>query len=243
MLLPGAGSSADFVSRAFRRPLEAAGYELVAGAPTPGPAVVEAAFGILDAARRAYGPRLGIVGGVSLGAHVAARWAASAGTDPDCSGGAARLDGLLLALPAWTGTPGVVAAATAAAAGEVARLGVTEALSRAARAGVPWVADELAAAWPGYGDRLAATLQAAAASCGPAPDELGSLDLPVGVVSFVDDPLHPLAVGERWVALLPRATLARLRLADLAPDRSVLGSAALRALSRVAPGAVPVAPP
>ena len=229
VLLPGAGSSADFVTRAFGGPLRAAGYDLVAGAPAPGGSVVEASFGVLAAARRSYGPRLRIVGGVSLGAHVAARWVAgSAGIGPDGPDG---LDGLLLALPAWTGAPGAVAGATAAAAGEVTRWGVAGAASRAARGGEPWIAAELAAAWPAYGDRLPATLRAAATAAGPSPGELRSLDVPAGVVSFVDDPLHPLAVGEEWVALLPRAALARLRLADVASDRSVLGSAALRALS------------
>lgn len=225
VLLPGAGSSAEFVARAFTAPLAAAGYEAVPVEPEPGPGVVAAAAAALDAAGRAYGPRLRLVGGVSLGAHVAVRWAAAAGHP---------LDGLVLALPAWTGGPGPVAAATAAAAAEVERLGTAGALERAARAGVPWVAAELAAAWPRYGDRLAPTLRAAAASPGPTAAELRSVRAPVGIAAFADDPLHPAAVAAEWAALLPRAAVERRRLADAATDRSVLGAAALAALRAAA---------
>jgi pimeloyl-ACP methyl ester carboxylesterase len=219
VLLPGAGSSADFVRRSFGPALTE--YELVAVPPAPGPLVLSAAVAALDAAAAAYGPRLRLVGGVSLGAHVAARWAAGR-----------PLDGLLLALPAWTGpagTAGSVAAATAAAAAQVDRLGTAGALAAARAGGVDWVAEELAAAWPAYGELLAPTLRAAAAAPGPSAAELRALDLPVGLVAFADDPMHPLAVAEEWAALLPRASLRRLRLADLAADRGPLGSAALAA--------------
>jgi pimeloyl-ACP methyl ester carboxylesterase len=217
VLLPGAGSSADFVQRTFGGAL--AGYELVAVPPVPGPSVVSAAFAALDAAAETYGERLRLVGGVSLGAHVAARWA-----------GGRPLDGLLLALPAWTGRPGAVAAATAAAADQLDRLGMAGALAAARAGGIAWVAEELSSAWPAYGDLLAATLRAAAGARGPSAAELGALDRPVGIVAFADDPLHPPAVAEQWAALLPRAGLRRLRLADLATDRSRLGTAAVQGL-------------
>jgi len=229
VLLAGAGSSAAFVRRAFGPAL--ADHELVAVRPVPGPTVVAAAVAALDAAAVAYGPRLRLVGGVSLGAHVAARWAAGRATPWAARLGARRdLAGLLLALPAWTGAPGSVAAATGAAADQVERLGTAGALAAARAGGVDWVAAELAAAWPAYGDRLAATLRAAAATPGPSVAELRALDLPVGLVAFADDPLHPLAVAEEWTALLPRAGLRRLYLADLAADRSPLGTAAVRGL-------------
>lgn len=218
VLLAGAGSSADFVRRAFGPAL--ADHELVAVPPSPGPAVVSAAYAALDAAAAAYGSRLRLVGGVSLGAHLAARWAAGR-----------SLDGLLLALPAWTGAPGAVAAATGAAADQVDRLGTAGALAAAQAGGVGWVAEELAAAWPAYGGLLAPTLRAAAGTPGPSVAELRALEVPAGVVAFADDPLHPLAVAEQWAALLPRAALRRLRLADLATDRSPLGAAAQAALT------------
>ncbi len=245
VLLAGAGSSADFVRRAFGPAL--ADHEVVAAPPVPGAAVVSQAWAALDAAARRYGPRLRLVGGVSLGAHIATRWAAQrlarpAGTPTRTGSAAARsadrpaggagggLAGVMVAFPAWTGAPGDVAAATGAAAAQVERLGVAGALAAARSGGVEWVADELAAAWPAYGDLLAPTLRAAAASPGPSAAELAALDLPVGLVACGDDPLHPLAVAERWAALLPRAALTRLHLADLAPDRALLGHAARAAL-------------
>jgi pimeloyl-ACP methyl ester carboxylesterase len=227
-VLPGSGSAAGFVTRAFGPALAAAGYALVAPEPEPGPGVVEAAFAALDDAVGRHDVRL--VGGVSLGAHVAARWAAARpATLP-------RLRGLLLALPAWTGPPGAVAAASAAAAARVRALGVARAVDLARRDGVPWVADELALAWPGYGGALADTLEAAARSAGPLPAELARITLPVGLAAFVDDPLHPVAVAEHWASVLPRAVLHRLALADCAADRAALGGAAVSAWLRASEG-------
>ncbi|HEY9388141.1 MAG TPA: alpha/beta hydrolase, partial [Mycobacteriales bacterium] len=73
-MLPGSGSTADFVTRAFGPALDAAGFTLAVADPQPGPGLVAAAFAALDRAAARYDVRL--VGGVSLGAHVAARWAA-----------------------------------------------------------------------------------------------------------------------------------------------------------------------
>jgi hypothetical protein len=224
-VLPGAGSTADFVTRAFGPPLAGAGYALVTGDPVAGPEVVARALAGLDEAVRRYRARL--AGGVSLGAQVAVRWAAA-------SPAAADLDGLLLALPAWSGPPGAVAAASAAAATEVEAHGAAGALRRAGGTGVRWVLDELAAAWPGYGADLPATLRAAAGSSGPTPAGLARIGVPAGLAAFVDDPLHPLAVAEQWVSAFPRAALERLRLADPGSDRAVLGAATLRALQRAA---------
>jgi pimeloyl-ACP methyl ester carboxylesterase len=267
VLLPGAGSSADFLRRAFGPALRSAGYELVAVSPAPGPDVVTGLYAALDAAAAEHGPALRLVGGVSLGAHVATRWAAAlpppahlqqvrpaaapgstapgstapgsaAATGADPTGaaggrgtGASGLVGVLAALPAWTGVPGPVAAATAASAATVERVGTAAALERAAAGpgAVRWVADELAAAWPAYGTRLAASLRAAAAADGPTPAELAALRVPVGVVAFTDDPMHPVAVAQEWVRVIPRGGLARLRLADLGADRAVLGTAAVAA--------------
>ena len=207
MVLPGAGSSADFVRRAFLLPLRAAGYALVAPQPVPGADLVPAAFRSLDAAAAEHGPRLRLVGGISLGAHTAARWTAACRAD---------VDGVLLVLPAWTGAPGGVAAATAESAGLVERLGT---------------AGALAAAWPAYGDGLAPSLRAAAAAPGPTPAELSALGVPAGLVAFPDDPLHPAAVAHEWAAAIPRAAVRELPLAAPAADRSILGTTALAALT------------
>jgi pimeloyl-ACP methyl ester carboxylesterase len=227
VLLPGSGSSADFVRRSFGPALP--GWELITPEPVPGASVVASAGADLDAAVRRYGARL--AGGVSLGAHIAARWAAG-----NAGAGRATVAGLLVALPAWVGAPGPVAAASAAAAAEVERLGPRAAAAQAATAGAPaWVAAELAAAWPRYGAELAATLRATAAAPGPTRDELRAIDVPVGLVAFRDDPMHPADAAEEWAALIPRCAVEWLRLDDPAADRSVLGRAAVRAWERAAP--------
>jgi len=223
VLLAGSGSSADFVRRAFGAALAGAGYGLVAPEPVPGPSLVPAAFAALDDAVRRED--VALVGGVSLGAHVAVRWAAERSA-------AAGIAGVLAALPAWTGPPGTVAAASERAAAEVERVGAEAAVARARAAGVRWVADELAAAWPRYGDALPATLRAAAAAPGPDPAELARTPVPVGIAAFRDDPLHPAGVAAEWATLLPLAAVEELTLADLAADRAPLGAAALRAWSR-----------
>jgi pimeloyl-ACP methyl ester carboxylesterase len=221
VVMAGAGSSADFVRRAFLRPLREAGYGLVAPEPVPGADLVRASFRALDAAAAEYGPRLRLVGGVSLGAHTAARWTAASGLG---------LDGVVLVLPAWTGTPGAVATATAASAELVDLLGTAGALAAAGTA-VGWVAAELAAAWPAYGDGLAASLRAAAGAPGPTLAELAALPVPAGLVAFPDDPLHPAAVAHDWAAAIPRAAVRELPLGAPAADRSVLGATALAALT------------
>jgi len=140
------------------------------------------------------------------------------------------VDGVLLVLPAWTGAPGGVAAATAESAGLVERLGTAGALAAAGTA-VGWVAAELAVAWPAYGDGLAPSLRAAAAAPGPTPAELSALGVPAGLVAFPDDPLHPAAVAHEWAAAIPRAAVRELPLAAPAADRSILGTTALAALT------------
>ena len=217
VILPGSGSTADFVTRAFEPPLAAAGYALVAVEPPAGPHAVEEALEALDDAVRRY--RADLVGGVALGAHLAVRWAAAAP--------APRPRGLLLALPAWSGEPGEVAAASGYAADRVDALGTAGALAEARPGGEPWVLAELAAAWPAYGDRLAETLRATARSAGPTAAELARVAAPAGIAAFADDPLHPLAVAQEWTRLLPRARLRTLAVTDAAADRAALGRAAL----------------
>lgn len=183
----------------------------------------------LDAALREPGPVL--VGGVSLGAHVAAAWAAgrAPGTGPA---------GLLLALPAWTGPAGDAPAALAArlTAGTVRAAGVDGAV-RAARQGTPpWLAAELERAWTGYGPGLADALEAAAAEPGPDPAALRSLAVPTGLAALVDDPVHPLAEAQRWRELLPRAALRTTSLAAFGADPAVLGRAAVLGWREAASG-------
>jgi pimeloyl-ACP methyl ester carboxylesterase len=226
-VLPGSGSDEVFVRAAFAAPLRAFGIVLQAVAPRPGGDVIAGYRAELDAAVAAPGPVL--VGGISLGAHVAAAWAAErpAGAGPA---------GLLLALPAWTGPPCNAPAALAARGTAAhARAGGVEAAVAAARAGSPpWLATELARAWSRYGRGLADALDAAAGE--PAPDAAGlrSLTVPAGIAALADDPVHPLSVAEHWRALLPHAALVSAPLAAFGADPAVLGRAAVLGYLRAA---------
>ncbi|GAA0244545.1 thioesterase [Saccharothrix mutabilis subsp. mutabilis] len=212
VLLPGTASDEVFVRSVFARPLAAAGLALVA----PQSRSVQEHFAALDAA---YDGEPLVVGGVSLGAHIAAVWAVR---NPS------RCAGVLAALPAWTGRPDGAPAALAASASAavVAAEGV-----HAAVAGVDgWVGDELRRAWPRYGAALPAVLREAAVSEAPTVAELRGLAVPVGVAACTDDPVHPFEVARKWVSALPRAALRTTTLAEVGADREALGRAALDAL-------------
>ena len=168
-----------------------------------------------------------LVGGVSLGAHVAARWAAAAPRG--------RVAGLLLALPAWTGLPRAAPAAVAArwTAAQARRGGVAAAV--AASAGAPsWLVAELGRAWAGYGAGLAPAFETAAEEPAPTTAELAGLDVPVGVAALVDDPVRPLEVAQEWHAALPRSALVTTTLAAFGADPGALGRAAALAWLRAA---------
>lgn len=127
-------------------------------------------------------------------------------------------------LPAWTGAPGPIAAATAAQAADFERYGIAGCLDRIATARPGWVADTLAASWPRHRQpQIVAALRAVALSNGPTTAELASLRMPVTVVAQADDPLHPIAVAELWADAIPGAELVTVRAAALAD----LGAAAL----------------
>jgi hypothetical protein len=250
VVLPGSASTAQFVATAFAEPLAAAGYALVTADPPRGPDVVARQFAALDHAVRRWRPVL--VGGVELGAHLVARWSAGASasrwvargaTGPWAEGSSrtpAFAAGLLLVMPAWTGSPETVAAASGVSADEVEAVGVAAVIARLR--GLPeagpdstsaWVTDELATAWSDYGDEeLAATLRATASAAAPTTDELGGIDLPCGVVALTDDALHPVAVAEEWTKALPRAALCSTTLAAVGADRETLGRAAVLAWLR-----------
>jgi pimeloyl-ACP methyl ester carboxylesterase len=211
VLLPGTASDEVFVASVFAGPLAEAGLSLLAPASRGVREHVEA----LDAAWD--GTPL-VVGGVSLGAHVAAAWAVR---HPE------RCAGLLVALPAWHGAAdGAPAALAASASASV----VESAGVEAALAGVDgWLGAELRRAWPRYGTRLAEVLREAAGSSSPTLAELGGLTVPVGVATCTDDPVHPLGVAREWVEALPRAALRTTTLAALGADRESLGRATLTA--------------
>jgi pimeloyl-ACP methyl ester carboxylesterase len=222
VLLPGTGSDEHFVRSVFEVPFAAVCVRAVTPAPVPGPLLAEACLAALDEAA-ADGPV--VAGGVSFGAHLAAEWALA---NPG------RCAGLVLALPGWLGTPGEAPGAVSARAGaELVRgRGVDGALAVATEGAPEWLAAELVRSWRGYGDGLADSLAAAAGRPAPTPAELAGLDVPVGIASCVDDPIHPTAVAEEWRAALPRAALCTTRLDIVGADPEALGRAAVLAWLR-----------
>jgi pimeloyl-ACP methyl ester carboxylesterase len=228
----GAGSTGEFAARCWSGLVEA-GYRLVTydlrghGASTPLPDPVDHALPrhVADLAALVDATGARVVGGTSLGAHVAAAYAVSG----------AALDALLLAAPGWLGAGAATAAAHAAVAEEVAAIGAAATLARiAADPAVPrWVVIELDRAWPAHHpESLVAALRAVAADPAPGLDALANVTAPAGVVGLVDDPGHPFAAAEAYAAALRRGALESLTLGEWGERRAILGDAALAACRR-----------
>ncbi len=225
----GVGSTAEFAARCWAGCVES-GYRLVTydlrghgdSTPLPDPADQSLAHHVADLAAVADATGARVVGGTSLGAHVAAAYAATG----------APLHALLLAIPGWLGAGTPTALANAAVADELAATGVAATLARiAAEAAVPrWVVIELERSWPRHDPAsLVAAFRAVAADAAPDVATLAAVAAPAGVVGLVDDPAHPFAAADAYVAALPRAALRALTLAEWGERRSVLGDEALAA--------------
>jgi pimeloyl-ACP methyl ester carboxylesterase len=219
VLLPGTGSDDDYVYRAFSDALHDVGAIVVAPSPRP-EGLIDGYRHELDNASRS-GPIA--VGGVSIGAAVAAAWALA---HPG------HVVGVLAALPAWTGEPDTAPAALAArhSAEMLRRDGLASATAQM-RAGSPaWLADELTRSWVGQWPALPDAMDEAARFVAPTCGELEGLAAPMGVASATDDPIHPVEVGIEWVAAAPRAALRTVTLDEMGADPSVLGAACVAAL-------------
>lgn len=221
LLAHGAGSSAEFVLRTLGPVLAERGWSAASWCRTPGASPYD------DLLALAGQLRPGLVGGVSLGAHAAAAWAAATG----------YTGRLLLVMPAWTGTPGRVAAASAAAAAEVERDGVTAVVGRVVAAAHPWAAAAVARDWPRYGtEGLTTELRAAATAPAPTLAELGRIRATTHVIGLAGDPLHPVTVAKEWAAAVPGASLHVVPLPPAAaPDLAGAVRAALWAASGTGP--------
>jgi pimeloyl-ACP methyl ester carboxylesterase len=220
VLLPGTGSDDDYVRRAFTGPLRDVGALLVAPPPRPD-RLIEGYLSALDAAAR-DGPIA--VGGVSIGAAVAASWAL---VHPD------RTTAVLAALPAWTGTPGVAPAALAArySAERLRADGLAATTTRMRVSSPAWLARELTRSWRAQWPLLPDAMEEAAAYVAPSCAELNRLAAPLGVAAAVDDSIHPLQVAVDWVTAAPRASLKTVTLDEVGADPAALGAACLAALA------------
>lgn len=219
LLLPGTGSDEDYVVRAFGPALRAAGARLVAPPPQPD-RLVSGYLQALDEAAAA-GPIA--VGGVSLGAAVAARWAL---VHPD------RVVAVLAALPPWTGAPDGAPAAVSAnhTAAQLRAHGLTGVTAQMRASSPEWLADELTRSWRRQWPLLPDAMEEAAAFVAPSTAELAGLAAPMGVVGAADDPIHPVEVARQWAAAAPRAAMREVSLDLFGPDPSALGIACVAAL-------------
>jgi pimeloyl-ACP methyl ester carboxylesterase len=219
VVLPGTGSDDDYVTRAFGGPLRDAGATLLAPPPQPTRLIDGYLHGLDDAARG--GPI--VVGGVSIGAAVAAAWALR---HPD------RTVAVLAALPAWTGPPGEAPAAVAArySAQQLRDDGLESTTTQMRASSPPWLADELTRSWRSQWPDLPDAMDEAAGYVAPTDGQLQRLTAPMGVAAAADDPIHPLEVGRHWAAVAPHAALRMVTLDQIGADPSALGAACLAAL-------------
>jgi pimeloyl-ACP methyl ester carboxylesterase len=222
VLLPGTGSDDDYVARAFCGPLHEAGAVVQAHRPQPAH-LIDGYRAAMDAAAR----RAPIaVGGVSIGAAVAAAWALD---HPD------RAVAVLAALPAWTGAPANAAAAEAArhSARQLRRDGLVAATMQMRASSPRWLGDELARSWHSQWPHLPDAMDEAAAYVAPTHAELARLVAPLAVAAATDDPIHPLEVGVEWVRAAPRAALRTVTLDQIGTEPATLGVACLAALGEL----------
>jgi pimeloyl-ACP methyl ester carboxylesterase len=221
-MLPGTGSDDDYIGRAFAGPLRDAGARVVARPPQPAHLIGGYLAGLDDAARS--GPIA--VGGVSIGAAVAAAWALQ---HPD------RAVAVLAALPAWTGAPGSAPAAIAArhSAHQLRRLGLAATTTQMRASSPPWLAEDLARSWRVQWPLLPDAMEEAAAYVAPTRAQLQQLTAPLGIAAATDDPVHPLEVGLEWAAAAPHAALRTVALDQIGADAAALGRACLAALGAI----------
>jgi pimeloyl-ACP methyl ester carboxylesterase len=222
VMLPGTGSDDDYVARAFAGPLRDAGARMVAHPPQPAH-LVGGYLASLDEAARC-GPIA--VGGVSIGAAVAAAWALH---HPD------RTVAVLAALPAWTGVPGSAPAAVAArhSAHQLRRLGLAATTTQMRASSPRWLAEELTRSWREQWPYLPDAMEEAAAYIAPTRAQLQRLTTPIGIAAATDDPVHPFEIGLEWAAAAPQAALRTVTLDQMGADPAVLGAACLSALGAI----------
>jgi pimeloyl-ACP methyl ester carboxylesterase len=222
VMLPGTGSDDDYIARAFAGPLRDAGARILAPPPQPSHLI----DGYLNALDNAACNGSIAIGGVSLGAAVAAAWALQ---HPDCA------VAVLAALPAWTGPPGNAPAAVAArhSAQQLRHDGLAATTTQMRASSPPWLAEELTRSWKAQWPQLPDAMDEAAAYVAPTRAQLQQLTVPIGIAAATDDPIHPLEIGLEWAAAAPHAALRTVTLDQIGADPAALGAACLAALDAV----------
>ncbi|MFT4127005.1 MAG: alpha/beta hydrolase [Gordonia sp. (in: high G+C Gram-positive bacteria)] len=232
--LPGTGSDADFVRRAFGPAATDLGIELIAAQPADGD-LVEGYRAQLDEAARQHAHLL--VGGVSLGAAISLDWALRDARAAGCC------VGVWAALPAWSGNPcppagNPVPAALAAlaTADAVAREGLEPVITAMAASSPGWLAAELTRSWRALHPGLITQLRSAAHYVAPTTAQIAALPVPLALIAAADDPLHPVEVAREWAQAAPVAGLVEVGLDDWGAEPSLLGHTCARSWRRLSAG-------
>lgn len=235
-LLPGSGSTGDFLARAFAPVIGDSDTVVITHKSGDARKIAGELTKAWDSADARTAPITCVIG-VSIGAHAAAWWACGrsdhtpANQASDVGPASVADTELVLAMPAWSGPPESIAGVTALAADRLAEVGVAAELA-ALHAEFPhdWVVTELDSAWRTRNlEQLVTSLRGTAASYSPTPADLARISQPTCVVALADDPLHPMAVAREWATAIPGATLATVARDTPAVDRAVFGQAVLTA--------------
>lgn len=236
LLSHGVASSTWFLEESLVPPLVAAGWRVeLMGLPghepsSPCPDVDRYALDEVaaDLAAMATATECRIVGGVSLAGHAATRAvAADLVREPL---------GVIACLPAWVGraTPGE--GVHARIADDVRTIGVLAMLERlrADRTMAEWLQHTLPRDWARHEvDSIAAALVSLDGGDAPSAEELQALDVPVALVTWPDDPGHPIEAARRWHELLPGSALRETSIEQMQHDRTLFGQLVLDALSEL----------
>jgi pimeloyl-ACP methyl ester carboxylesterase len=184
LLLHGAGSTPEFMQRAFGAAAAEAQFELLT--PDVSGMSIPQMLELLDSIPA------DVIGGVSLGAHAAALYAARFGWSGP----------VYAVMPAWLGEPGPVAGLTAHTAQRLQTQSLEAVLAEfRAAATTDWIAAELVRAWSTMSPHhLAHVLRVAAVQPAPTVEDLRTIQGPVTVVALADDPTHPEEVAVEWAA-------------------------------------------
>ncbi len=225
VVLPGTGSDARFAEDAFSAAFAGVGLTTIAVEPDP-TGVVESYVGALNTATRRHG-RI-VVAGISLGAAVAARWAAD---------NASSTAALALALPAWTGDPTGTPAALSAqfTARSLREVGLDDVTTAMSSSSPEWLARTLRRSWASQWPALPDALDEAARHRSLELDELARIELPTVVVGAVDDAVHPIEVARNWARALPNCVLRTVTLDMIGNDAGCLGRAVVDGLDLGSP--------
>lgn len=228
IMMAGTGSDDDYLRRSFGPAVSSGGGELVA--LTPSAHLIDDYRRALDeaAARARAAGRPLLVGGVSLGAVVALRWALDR-EDAGCAG-------VLAALPPWSGPAhhSIAAGSARVTADAIENDGLEAAIGAMSATSPAWLAAELSRSWRALADRdLVGQLRIAAACDAPEPGEIAGLTVPLAVVGAPDDPLHPIGVARAWADAAPQAALEECPLTEWGPEPARLGHAMAAAWRRL----------